>query len=78
MYIYTFSLTRWFLYLQAEEALNYLIERREFWAQQQSEQPEFPDEITGIQHKTSLNSMINKADNRMKMPATNNVFKRVK
>ena len=60
----------WSLYFQAEEALNYLIERREFWAQQQPEQPEFPEEINDIQKKPSWNTMVNKVDKRMKMPST--------
>ena len=47
---------------QAEEALNYLKERKEFWAQQQPEQPEFPEEIGNLQHKSSWSTMAKKAE----------------
>ena len=35
--------------------MNYLKERKEFWAQQQPERPEFPEEITSGQSKSAWN-----------------------
>ena len=48
------------MFFQVEEALTYLKERREFWASQHPEQPEFPNEITGAQQKSSRSSMTNR------------------
>ena len=53
--------------IQAEEALSYLNERKEFWAQQQPEQPEFPEEVDNIRHKSTWNIMAKKVDNNRKM-----------
>ena len=57
------------LYFQTEEALNYLVDRREFWAQQQPEKPEFPIWLA-FAKKTSWNPMVNKVDKRKKVYAT--------
>ena len=46
-----------YLIFQAQEALNYLKERKEFWAQQQPERPEFPEEIGNLQSKTPWNAL---------------------
>ena len=49
--------------MQAEEALSYLKERKEFWAAQQPEQHEFPVEMNQARPKSSWHTMIKKADN---------------
>ena len=52
--------------IQAEEALNYLKERKEFWAQQQPERPEFPEEIPSGQSKSAWNIAAKRSNIKMK------------
>ena len=59
--LYTHPIT-----FQAEEALNYLKERKEFWAQQHPEKQEFPEEQEDNtpQRSTAWNAMVKKTTSR--------------
>ena len=67
VYVLNFFVLIFYHNIQAEEALSYLNERKEFWAQQQPEQPEFPEELDNIQPKNSWNTMAKKVDNNRKL-----------
>ena len=67
VYFLNFSVPIFLYNIQTKESLSYLNERKEFWAQQQSEQPEFPEELDNIQPKNSWNTMAKKVDNNRKL-----------
>ena len=46
--------------------MNYLKERKEFWAQQQPERPEFPEEITAGKSKSAWDLAAKRTNKNMK------------
>ena len=48
------------IYFQAQEALNFLIERRDFWAQQNPDYPEIPEMVPETE-KPSWKHMVAKS-----------------